>query len=226
VPDRPSRAARVQAYYDALAPDYDESRYASDAQRRVDAEAQQAVLDLVDRPLAGARVLDCGCGTGRFARLFADQGARVTGIDASPRMLDIARQRVPEADFRIGDVRALELEERFDVVVCSQVLTHLGEYEAPLRSMLGVTAPGGSVTVDIRNRHSPRHALFRARRRARALAGRVDDYDPHFTTLGELTRAGRAAGLEVRGWRGVGGRWPSERLSPTLVVELRPACAA
>jgi SAM-dependent methyltransferase len=73
----------------------------------------------LDRTGVGAstRVLDCGCGAGRFARMAADRGASVAGIDASEEMIAIAAARVPEGEFRPGDIEALPwAENSFDVV--------------------------------------------------------------------------------------------------------------
>jgi SAM-dependent methyltransferase len=53
------------------------------------------------------QLLDCGCGAGRFASLAADRGARISGIDASRELIEIAGQRTPEGDFRVGDIEAL-----------------------------------------------------------------------------------------------------------------------
>jgi SAM-dependent methyltransferase len=65
----------------------------------------------------GTRVLDCGCGAGRFARMAADRGASVAGIDASEELTAIAAERVPEGEFRAGDIEALPwLGDSFDVV--------------------------------------------------------------------------------------------------------------
>jgi SAM-dependent methyltransferase len=65
----------------------------------------------------GTRVLDCGCGAGRFARMAADRGASVAGIDASEELIEIAAERTPEGDFRVGDIEALPwAEDSFDVV--------------------------------------------------------------------------------------------------------------
>ena len=52
----------------------------------------------------GQRVLDVGCGSGVFLRLAADRGAEVWGLDASEALLEVARERVPEADLRVGDM--------------------------------------------------------------------------------------------------------------------------
>jgi SAM-dependent methyltransferase len=59
---------------------------------------------------AGIRVLDCGCGAGRFARLAADRRASVAGVDASEELIAIATERTPEGDFRVGDIEALPWE--------------------------------------------------------------------------------------------------------------------
>jgi SAM-dependent methyltransferase len=66
---------------------------------------------------SGSRVLDCGCGAGRFARMAADRGASVAGIDAAVELIEIAAERTPEGDFRVGDLEALSWPENsFDVV--------------------------------------------------------------------------------------------------------------
>jgi SAM-dependent methyltransferase len=66
---------------------------------------------------AGAQVLDCGCGAGRFARMAADRGASAAGIDASEELIAIAAERVPEGEFRAGDMEALPWADgSFDVV--------------------------------------------------------------------------------------------------------------
>ena len=66
---------------------------------------------------AGTRVLDCGCGAGRFARMAADRGADVAGIDAAPALVEIAASRTPSGEFRVGDLEALPWpDDTFDVV--------------------------------------------------------------------------------------------------------------
>jgi len=56
---------------------------------------------------SGTRLLDCGCGAGRFARMAADLGAIVAGIDAAEELIEIATQRTPEGEFRVGDIETL-----------------------------------------------------------------------------------------------------------------------
>jgi SAM-dependent methyltransferase len=53
---------------------------------------------------SGTRVLDCGCGAGRFAQMAADRGASVAGTDAAEELIEIAAERTPDGDFRVGDL--------------------------------------------------------------------------------------------------------------------------
>ena len=66
---------------------------------------------------AGIRYLDVGCGSGMAAQRAAARGAQASGIDAAEALLAIARSRVPESDFRQGDIQDLPFaDEMFDVV--------------------------------------------------------------------------------------------------------------
>jgi SAM-dependent methyltransferase len=66
---------------------------------------------------SGTRVLDCGCGAGRFARMAADRGASVAGIDAAEQLIAIAAERTRDGDFRTGDLEALPWpDDSFEVV--------------------------------------------------------------------------------------------------------------
>jgi SAM-dependent methyltransferase len=64
---------------------------------------------VLDRAKIGTdtRLLDCGCGAGRFARMAANRGANVAGIDAAKELVAIATRRIPEGDFRVGDIESL-----------------------------------------------------------------------------------------------------------------------
>jgi SAM-dependent methyltransferase len=65
----------------------------------------------------GTRLLDVGCGAGLAAQLAAELGAQVTGIDAAPAFIEIARERVMDGDFLVGDMEELPFAgASFDVV--------------------------------------------------------------------------------------------------------------
>jgi SAM-dependent methyltransferase len=93
------------------------------------------------RPAPGTRVLDVGCGVGRWSRLLAARGARVTGIDLSPTMIGEARRRAlaqglgSACRFLVADVATLAAGEKFDLVLSVTVLQHILD-PAALRSSL------------------------------------------------------------------------------------------
>lgn len=75
---------------------------------------------------AEGRILDIGCGTGEpIARYFMEMGYRVTGVDFAPEMVSIARDRWPDGDWRVLDMREISTGEAFDGVLAWNSLIHL-----------------------------------------------------------------------------------------------------
>ena len=96
----------------------------------------------------GTVLLDIGCGAGLAAQIAASRGARVAGIDASAGSLEIARERVPAGDFRLGDMEQLPWEDHtFDVVTGFNSFQFAGDPVAALREARRVTSPNGRVAV-------------------------------------------------------------------------------
>lgn len=62
-------------------------------------------------------VLDAGCGTGRVGRELARRGVDVGGVDIDPGMLDTARRKAPDVDWRLADLATVDLSRSFDVIV-------------------------------------------------------------------------------------------------------------
>jgi ubiquinone/menaquinone biosynthesis C-methylase UbiE len=96
--------------------------------------------------------LDAACGTGRYALLLAEAGARVCGVDASEQMLEHARRKACErgspVDFRGGDLRALPYPgECFDLVVCALVLCHLPDPNPAVGELARALRPGGRLII-------------------------------------------------------------------------------
>ncbi len=97
-------------------------------------------------PLGAA--LDAACGTGRHSAYLASLGHRVTGIDATAEMLEIARARVPAAQFKTGDLTAIPLSDgAMDFAVCTLALTHCADLGPPIRELARVVRPGGHVII-------------------------------------------------------------------------------
>ncbi|MFE9809134.1 class I SAM-dependent methyltransferase [Streptomyces sp. NPDC005548] len=158
---------------------------------------------------AGDRVLDVGCGTGYLTRRMAGQvgpeGA-VTGVDASPPVLDYARRKkqprghAPTA-YQEGIAEALALPDAsFDTVVTSLMLHHLPEEVRPaaLREMYRVLRPGGRLlVVEFRppKSRTARHMVHGGAGHAMA-HNRVDLLDVHIAEAGFETN-GRG---DLRPW--------------------------
>lgn len=99
---------------------------------------------------AGQRVLEVGCGTGVFLRAAADRGAGVTGVDASEALLELARERVPEAELHHGDLQFLPFaDDTFDVVAGFNSFFFAQDLVAALREAGRVAKPGGSVVIQV-----------------------------------------------------------------------------
>jgi len=93
----------------------------------------------------GLTVLDAGCGTGYLSRKLSDKGASVIGIDLSSKMIEIARQKNPEMDFRIdscSELRTLDANY-FDMVVANYVLMDLRDLQGAVRSFHRVLKSDG-----------------------------------------------------------------------------------
>lgn len=74
----------------------------------------------------GATVLDLGCGPGRpVAQNLADQGLHATGVDASPTMISLCRERLPDHDWIVADMRGLTLGRHFDGILAWDSFFHL-----------------------------------------------------------------------------------------------------
>jgi SAM-dependent methyltransferase len=73
-----------------------------------------------------ARVLDLGCGSGSpVARHLADHGLHVTGVDSSPTLVSLCRQRLPDHAWLVDDMRSLHLPGQFDGVLAWDSFFHL-----------------------------------------------------------------------------------------------------
>ena len=96
----------------------------------------------------GDRLLDVACGAGLAVELAALRGAQCAGLDASPRLVAIARDRSPDADLRVGDMNALPwAEDSFDVVTSFRGIW--GTTPKAVAEAFRVLAPGGRFGITV-----------------------------------------------------------------------------
>jgi SAM-dependent methyltransferase len=96
----------------------------------------------------GDRLLDVACGSGLSIELARARGAACAGIDASHRLVDVARDRSPEADIQVGDMNQLPwADDSFDVVTSFRGIW--GTTPEAIRDVRRVLRPGGKVAMTV-----------------------------------------------------------------------------
>ena len=146
----------MKVYYDRRAPEYDDwydGRGYWDGLERPGWDDELAELKRVLAALPPARTLDVACGTGYLTRWLSGE---VVGLDLSERMLEIARERVPSAEFVHGDALALPFEPaRFGRVVAAHFYGHLEQSDRRRFLDEARRVARELVVVDASQEHSP-----------------------------------------------------------------------
>jgi SAM-dependent methyltransferase len=159
-------------------------------------ERRRALLLGEARP--GERVLDLGCGAGRFVGALRDAGADPVGVEVAQAALDRAAVNVPGADLRLlGEDGSIPLEHgTVDLVWCSEVLEHVADGAHLLQEARRVLRRGGRALVTV-----PFHG------RAKNVAIALGRFDTHFDPQGQhlrfFTRSSLAAALDAAGFEAI-----------------------
>jgi SAM-dependent methyltransferase len=93
----------------------------------------------------GSSILEIGCGTGDL--LASIKPGRGLGIDISPRMIEIARERFPHLEFAVGDLEALTIEEKFDYVVLVETIGHVDDIQSAFKELHKVCKPDTRLVI-------------------------------------------------------------------------------
>lgn len=121
-------------------------------------KAQHLILQAIEtqvRLKSGARILDVGCGPGKWMNLFAERGFATTGIDSSPWMIRLAkkatRKNARKLTFAVANVAKLESPSDFyDMVDCVTVLQHILDdenWKSAVHEMVRVAKPFGYILI-------------------------------------------------------------------------------
>ena len=161
-----------------------------------------------DRPFAGLRLLDIGCGGGLLSEPMARLGAEVVGADAAERNIPVARVHAAQSglaiDYRHTTAEALAgAGERFDVVLNMEVVEHVADPAAYLAACQRLLKPGGLMVCSTINRNAKSFAMaiLGAEYVMRWLPRGTHDWKK-FITPDELYGLIRSAGLDPVDRRG------------------------
>jgi ubiquinone/menaquinone biosynthesis C-methylase UbiE len=147
---RQTRADAAAAYFKANAPEWERIRALHAPEKDVEAAI---VKRMTARPIQN--LLDAGTGTGRMLELLAPYARRAVGVDVSPEMLAIARDRLLRENFKQVQVRLADTyrlpftgdADAFDAVLFHQVLHYLDDPGAAVAEAARVMAPGGRLLI-------------------------------------------------------------------------------
>lgn len=124
----------------------------------------------------GQKVLDLGCGNGRYFPLFRERGVDYVGADNSRELVDIAKSRYPGGDFRTGNALDLDFpENHFDAIYSIAVLHHIPSEEFRLKFLKEakrVLKPGGLLVLTVWNFHQPKERYLLLKYKILKLIGR------------------------------------------------------
>ncbi len=136
-------------YFDELQEDFDNFMDDYDVNRRK--ELIFSIL-LAGRDLAGKKVLEVGCGTGKFSQEIAQRNADLTVLDIGPNLVESVSKRL-HCDGVVGDACHLPFEENtFDFVISSECIEHTPDPLEAIARMARVCKQGGSVCLTTPNK--------------------------------------------------------------------------
>lgn len=132
----------------------------ADLQEAFHAPLWEAMLDSAGVG-PGSRVLDAGCGSGGACSLARARGAAVVGLDASEPLIALARNRIPGAEFKVGDLEELPFDDGvFDGVIAASSIQYADSPSAAAKELGRVCAVSGRVSVGLWN--TPERVDFEA----------------------------------------------------------------
>jgi SAM-dependent methyltransferase len=142
----PDRGVGREPQYDVFADEFLEHAGDGFFNAHYDRPACLALLGEV----AGRRVLDAACGPGLYAEELIRRGARVVGFDQSPRMVQIARQRAGQGEFRVhdlGDPIGWLPDHSVDLALCALAIEYVDDRVSALRELRRVLRPDGALVL-------------------------------------------------------------------------------
>lgn len=148
--------------FDAFATHYD-NWYSTPLGVFVDEVERKMAMELAPFKY-GMKVLDVGCGTGNYTSYIAKMGCKVIGLDISEKMLNIARQKLPETCFVQSSIYGMPFKKNtFDIVFSMATFEFIHEFEAAYFEMKRIVKPGGHILIGTINGDSAWGEYFKSK---------------------------------------------------------------
>jgi ubiquinone/menaquinone biosynthesis C-methylase UbiE len=196
---------RAIEYFDSHAEHYDASQYRTGRRTFINSRHDRIVsmLATLDQP-ASATVLDAGCGPGNLVLELAARYGHVCAMDASPRMVSLARShaaRHANVSYHVGNIEALPFADgAFDLVCSAGVIEYLPRVDEAVKEMRRVLRPGGLLVLSTTNAVAPAHwvrpvlePVARVPVVARAFGLQPGDFQLTYHRIGEFKKRLAAA---------------------------------
>ena len=139
--DNSQKAVHV---YNQIAEDY----------ANVFSEPSEHIDEFLELLPTNGKILDVGCGNGVDCMYVKNKGFKIVGVDMSEKMLDIARSKYPEIEFRLGDMRSLQFDQNeFDGIIASCSLIHIPKKDIPktLGQFTRFLKHGGAIYIQLQS---------------------------------------------------------------------------
>jgi SAM-dependent methyltransferase len=183
------RGMNVRASYDSAADAYADHLFTELEQKPLD----RHLLNRFAEAVAGrGLVADLGCGPGHVAKYLHDKGVTMLGVDISPEMIRRAKEMIPAVDFRVGDMKSLDLpDESLAGIVAFYSIVHSerSELDAVFREFRRLLANGGTILLAFHIGDTVTHV--------EELWGQAVELDFRFHTPAEVVSDLRAANIVV-----------------------------
>ena len=130
---------KIITFFDALADNWDANQ-----------ERNEKAIDFILTKggiTDGVSVLDVACGTGILFPDYTGRGAKVTGIDISPEMLRVAKEKFPDNELICADAESYVFKEKYDVIMIYNAFPHFPNPEKVLANLSNALKAGGRLTV-------------------------------------------------------------------------------
>ena len=139
---------KIASGFSELAPSKAENAY-------IEQPAMRAAIEEQFKSLYGKVVFEAGCGPGILAEYLIHEGAKVVGFDVSPKMVELAKERVKKnATFFVADMAQklpLDSDNQFDLVVASLSIDYIKDWEIPLSEFHRLLKPQGKLIFTIQH---------------------------------------------------------------------------